>query len=1502
MKRDADWLVIDEVLKPEWENHVAWELSGRLGRRLEDVSVRIDVPDLKRAKCAWDENRTLKGSVCVTVAGELVYEDRLPLPYKGVFICRGRAGATPSALVWSSFLKSPEKSARLKELERKRSKQDEAEFKKLKGDYSARRKALMSDLEDPDCELVTFPRWLAARTVNCAALAAKGAKNVPKLFPPARSMLNYVAPRNVVELMARITGVRRYRCGRDVAARFGEDSRQNHPSFDGRICPVESPESELVGLQLQLARGARVLADGKIEAAKSDDMRDRLGWGASLIPFAHNNTVDRDMMGAKNIRQAVPVKGREAPCVKTGTERALLGEMKPLVDVGIVPDCSDARSGELALGRDLLVAYMPWYGWNVDDAVAVNADIADVMGIVERKTFQKEISPEWVPSSTAEEGCTLKRHDVIMSFTDVSGRSFNIVYQDEEPALLRRLKVPKETTVGKVRVSRVVSYEIEKTIPLRKGDKLMGRAGNKGVVGKVVPSAEMPRLPNDAKLPADMRGRKIDILLNPHGVLSRMNVGQLLETHLGWLVRAGRLSDLADIGRPEVGAVDHERIRRELEMSGLDRSGAIRLTLPPIGDNPERTTVQPVVVGFQHYVRLHHVPSLKAQARRGGASAGYERATGQATHGRKVGGGQRLGEMEVWALAAYEANAILDEMLGVKSDATLARQWNGADALVPRGSAGGFPQVLGDWLKALGIGMRIKDGRLGFRRLSDDEMRDGAVRIRESGGFEVRATNTEFRCRDEKCGWSLKGCFTYGENRNGEVLKLKDVLESQGYDASSGLTEGDAGLHWRLQERGSSDSCEFEVTLSGKTSTTAQLRIVDRPEGWREEFSELVGYGEKISGEEAKKRIGDLNVVCPRHVGKKRLEPCGNVGQKVETSGLFDRAVFGPLNGCRDGGWGYIELPHEVGGHRVVPVLPLRYRLPPEQGRWENESDGISAAYKAILESGVDVKRLEEACAELRSRIAKRLDEKDGLLRYYGLGRRVDRSCRMVITPNPELEWNQVGMPASVLWEMMGDRVEEWERKDEVPLPKGLFGEDEEEIKVINQCAGWDWRQTDPDGVAKRTRLNNYLKSFPDTLVLLNRQPSLWRESFQAFHPIPMSDKDGPVFQISPLCCKGFAADFDGDEMVGHFPVSEDAQSNATHLLPDHNLTMMSTGLQAYTWDRDFVTGMSLLGHDRSWLDQAVGLVVGGVVGMEDRPRVVRGLGDWSRKAYAACTERGFSFGFYDLKDIADKVGDRKDPDSVMRCLKKLGGKTLDGQGAVVTMVCSGANGGKQIHQIVGERGELPKTSKETMHLSCNLVDGMNWRELFDSSWNARKSMCDKKLGTAKGGGLTRQLVLKLWPTKGLKGLWAAQSIGERGTQLAMQSFHSGKGEFNIAESRRWFLGKKKSFPTVEAFKDVVYGRRNEDGELIGDGSKQGPYKDVLDAHLDLLYEVLAGESRPPAHSHEPFTSLVGSEQTNLLEQFADARADVAVDSPFARVMFNLYGSGNTSGDEGGVE
>ena len=479
-----------------------------------------------------------------------------------------------------------------------------------------------------------------------------------------------------------------------------------------------------------------------------------LGVSASLIPFVEKNRVDRSLMACAMQKQAVPLLRTDNPIVGTGVEKEVAkntsqlicaegkGEVKKADGESVIVTyekggdkeyklthfektnddrcynqrCVVARgqkvkagdvliegasinNGELALGRDLLVAFMPWRGYNMDDAIVISNRLVedDTLTSINIKDFDVEVretklGPEQVtrdiPNVSEHSlrhlgedgivvvGSEVKAGDILVGKITPKGEQ----ELSSEERLLRAIfgekaKDVRDTSVrmngstGKVVGVRIYTreqgHELKAGVlmqikifvaEMRKigvGDKLAGRHGNKGVVSRVLPVEDMPFM-------AD--GTPIDIVLSPMGVPSRMNLGQLFETHLGMAARALGYK----VATPSFNGVPDEKISDELEKAGYDRDGRIQLFDGLTGEPFEERTS----VGVMHMLKLHHMVEDKIHARSTGP---YTMVTQQPLGGKAQNGGQRFGEMEVWALEAYGAATILQEMLTIKSDDVYGR-------------------------------------------------------------------------------------------------------------------------------------------------------------------------------------------------------------------------------------------------------------------------------------------------------------------------------------------------------------------------------------------------------------------------------------------------------------------------------------------------------------------------------------------------------------------------------------------------------------------------------------------------------------------------------------------------------------------------------------------------------------------------------------------------------------------------------------------------------------
>jgi DNA-directed RNA polymerase subunit beta len=502
----------------------------------------------------------------------------------------------------------------------------------------------------------------------------------------------------------------------------------------------------------------------------------------ALIPFLEHNDANRALMGANMQRQAVPLMIPQAPLIGTGLEyraavdtgdvvlaettgqvvdvdaekivvetkdgrdtydmtkfmrsnQGTLIHQKPIVGLGervsadqVLADGSSTDKGELALGANLLVAFMPFEGFNFEDAIVISErcvkeDVLSSIHIHEyeidarsTKLGDEEITRD-IPNRSEESLKDLDERGVVRIGAEVGSGDLlvgKVTPKGEteltaEEKLIRAIFKEKAREVrdtslkvphgegGKVidvktfsreagddlspGVNELVRVYVAKKRKIAEGDKLAGRHGNKGVIAKIVPAEDMPFLED---------GTPVDVVLNPLGVPSRMNIGQILETHLGWAAARGVFSENGDgeaqpIATPVFDGASEADVDDALlkwteqnpdspikfvvdrkQPEGRRCSGKVRMFNGKTGAPYE----QSITVGYMYILKLLHLVDDKIHARSTGP---YSLVTQQPLGGKAQFGGQRFGEMEVWALEAYGAAYTLQEMLTIKSDDTVGR-------------------------------------------------------------------------------------------------------------------------------------------------------------------------------------------------------------------------------------------------------------------------------------------------------------------------------------------------------------------------------------------------------------------------------------------------------------------------------------------------------------------------------------------------------------------------------------------------------------------------------------------------------------------------------------------------------------------------------------------------------------------------------------------------------------------------------------------------------------
>ena len=669
--------------------------------------------------------------------------------------------------------------------------------------------------------------------------------------------------------------------------RAGMEVRDVNPSHYGRICPIETPEGQNIGLITSLASYAKIneygfimtpyrkvvdckvtdeivymtadeeedyyISQATIDVDKDgyitdatvpvrfnrDNMivaKEKVNYidvspsqivsvTTSMIPFMEHDDANRTLMGANMQRQAVPLMITEAPIVGTGVEAAIARDsgcsvvcdidgvveyvdakkiivkgatekhtyelisyqrsnnetcynQRPIVHKGeqvhkgeIIADGPSTDMGEIGLGKNLVVAFMTYNGYNYEDAVILNERIVrdDVLTSVhiEMKEIEcrdTKLGPEEftrdIPNISEDARKNLDENGIVRIGTEVKENDIlvgkvtpkGMQELSSEEKLLHAIFGEKTREVRDTSlrvshgcagiihdvqiftkensdelpagVSKVVRVYIVKKRKIQVGDKMAGRHGNKGVCSLILPSEDMPYLPD---------GTPVDVILNPLGVPSRMNLGQILELHLGM---AGKKLGV-HYATPIFDSATEKDIQEEVAEAGLDPDYKTWLYDGKTGEKFDKR----VSVGVMYMIRLVHMVDDKIHAR---ATGPYSMVTQQPLGGKAQFGGQRFGEMEVWALYAYGAAHILQEVLTIKSDDVVGRV-RVYEALVkgkpiPEPGVPESFRVLIKEFQALGLDIQIvsKDGTLKeIKDLESEEDKDDApVSIEEIGKHE----------------------------------------------------------------------------------------------------------------------------------------------------------------------------------------------------------------------------------------------------------------------------------------------------------------------------------------------------------------------------------------------------------------------------------------------------------------------------------------------------------------------------------------------------------------------------------------------------------------------------------------------------------------------------------------------------------------------------------------------------------------------------------------------
>ena len=823
-------------------------------------------------------------------------------------------------------------------------------------------------------------------------------------------------------------------------------------------------------------------------------------------------------------------------------------------------------------------------------------------------------------------------------------------------------------------VIKSVKVRVAMKRQLSVGDKMGNRHGNKGVVARVLPEEDMPFLPD---------GTPVEIVLNPLGVPSRMNVGQILETHLGWAGEALGVKFAVPVFEGPGGKL----IKQQLVKAGLPESGKTKLYDGLTGSAFE----QEVTVGIVYMLKLSHMVDDKVHARSTGP---YSLVTQQPLGGKAQFGGQRFGEMEVWALQAYGAAHILQEMLTAKSDDVSGRAkvyesiLKGECAKSP-----GVPESLKVLIRELQslcldvelvstqqelIETDLTPDQLAFEDRADptfqlwpddDDGEPSAIAAYErsadqglgSGrmtGSVDRSDHVDNDCHgDDDDGPQASSTSDFDAIRiglaspekirawsHGEVTKPETINYRTFKPVRNGLfctaifgpvTDWMClcGRFKRMKHRGKvCDKCGTEVTLSrvrrerfghvklaapcshvwyvkvlpGHIAQLLDLSMLDlervlyyeayivvdtdapdalplgevltEPRKRQLEDAE-VGFTAIMGAEGIKERLEELDTTELSRQLREQMKSATSVQHRSKCARRL-RVVESFRKSGRKPEWMILE---------VIPVIPpeLRPMVPVDGDRFatsdlndlyrrvinrnnrlrklmdmrapdvivRSEKRMLQEAVDALIDNGRRGRQLRGANNRPVKSLADTFKGKHGRFRQNLLGKRVDYSGRSVIVVGPELKLHQCGLPMQMALELFKPFVyQRLEQRGYCTTIKHA-----RELVELRDGVVWD-------------ALEDVVKDHP---VLLNRAPTLHRLGIQAFEPVLV---EGKSIRVHPLVCAAFNADFDGDQMAVHIPLSPEAQVEARALmLSAHNILSPGNGAPVTVPSQDMVLGVYYL-------------------------------------------------------------------------------------------------------------------------------------------------------------------------------------------------------------------------------------------------------------------------------------------------------------------------------------
>lgn len=1233
--------------------------------------------------------------------------------------------------------------------------------------------------------------------------------------------------------------------------------RDIHQSTKGIVCPFETPQGAMIGLSLHLARGA-VLQDNSVltTAGETNHECNDLGTTAALIPAMAHNDGTRIMMASAMMKQALPLAHGEVPVVMSGFEAesanandwlvrstvdgtvteiaqdqitvgTTIHQIRPWhsstlqgfpsghhiqveqgqrVEVGSILARHQAVTADgSCYGVNLLTAFMCWYGLNNEDAVVVSATAAKKLTSCHQFTVKAYLTAQEQLQVEAQVGTWYFDGEllavVVPTSEDAKQWNREIRVPPNAYGTLLRIDNPEQEHVAIVvrkgsrayAPHRTVTFTLQSERRLMVGDKVANRYGNKGVVSAIVPDELMPRLGD---------GTVVEIIFNPLGVVSRMNPGQLLELHYGWLAHCMN----EPVTLPPFAKISYRDLQERLAMSGLTPEGKTQVWL-----GADAAPIPALVpVGYTYIMKLIHRSDAKVAVR--SYDSGRRRDIGQPAAGKKVNGGQRFGEMEVWAALAYGLPTFLRETLLDRSDADNLRSalidrwlWNRpAEDQNPQANPSSphyRKPVISGTLRAFllvvaGLGLTtdllVGDETLTFpsRTLRDlpDSSGIKAIRFRVARQAEVEAR-----------AWS-----TITPTQTGSFVTL--MMNRTNFGPVEACDCGAVTDQKRRCLRcGAYPAPRLERVVAQPAALELAEPVVNPL--YRKELSRLLTkYG----------ALDKLNMLTQNGSGEggspisQQLAQSFDalqsaLGQNLGAASEKNLCTDSPGRLDRNGTpWSEVFFLHYL---TIIPPclraeqFPESYRKPLNRAySWVLTANRKLAAITPETQPEVVAqlrKNLQRAVDRVFAELLRLLQGKSGMIRKHLLGKRQDFSARLVIVPGPDLAVDQCELPlfvAGKLWELqiaallrqrgVITRLRDYRSLLHL-LKKATIAQ------LLRNCSQELQNQDSSIVLAGNTVLeavkNAILEIATDRIIAGIRFPTLHRLNLRGFR-VKVAVEASVVMRINPIICSGFNADFDGDQFSLYLPLSEAAERELWEAcLPSKTLISIANGsLNPLSLKKDLGWGIRLLS------DSAGQQIITDILGStSDHPqespltnvkaftrRLLRTLKQVDSPeqratiltalvsaAFTAATKDGGGLSVFDFPRLDDyqkslvhnlsaEVSDQKAIDDWLLLAKQAEDYLAavlqaDRLNPLQSMLASGAIGSKSVlRQVGGFKGLIQRddgTVVERAVKAC-LVEGLSPHECFLAAIGARKGAINKALSTSEGGYFARRLVEALFP------------------------------------------------------------------------------------------------------------------------------------------------------------